>query len=233
MAASGVDDVEVAWVRSERVAEERGRASRALTGRNGVSVAVVPCASNAVASPQAAGEDSGNHALLSCAENAGPEHADDGLEKNAALIVGASELLREAVQRGAVKEVTHCIGRDVKGVVGIGCSVGELERSRPGPAEAVKLEVGDRDGACGGVPRGGARVRAGKVVGAGEVREAERFGTKRGGAPNFVSSAGGGRVASATSGVPLQKTDSRERSAAGFGAEGGRRVPWGCGERRR
>ena len=110
---------------------ERGRASRALTGRNGVSVAVVPCASNAVASPQAAGEDSGNHALLSCAESAGPEHADDGLEKTAALIVGASELLREAVQRGAVKEVTHGIGRNVEGVVDGACVVNELERGGP------------------------------------------------------------------------------------------------------
>ena len=89
----------------------RGAAEFAL-GRG-----VVACAAEAVRGPKASCNNGGYDAFLARAECTGPEHADDGFEEHTALVLGPSELLRNAVKRSAVGEVTHGVGRHVEGSV--------------------------------------------------------------------------------------------------------------------
>ena len=56
--------------------------------------------------------------------------------------MGPSELLREANQRNAVKEVAHSVGRGVEEVASNSFVVGEFEVCGPSPAEPGELEVG-------------------------------------------------------------------------------------------
>ena len=60
-----------------------------------------------------------------------------GAMGHTALVVGPSQLLRKASQRGAVKKVAHGVGRHVEGVVCVAHGVDEPEWGGPRPTEAL------------------------------------------------------------------------------------------------
>ena len=64
---------------------------------------VVAGVAEAVARPDASSEDGGDNSLRACAEGVRPEHFDDGVEKDAALVGCTCELLRKVGERGAVQ----------------------------------------------------------------------------------------------------------------------------------
>ena len=77
---------------------------------------------------------------------------DDGLEKDAALVGCARELLRQVGERGAMQQVTYGVWGNMQQVVRAALGVGEIEGSRPRSSYAVQLIVGDGNGALGGAP---------------------------------------------------------------------------------
>ena len=98
-------------------------------------------------------EGGGDDAPLARGECTGPEDADNWFEADAALIARPCELLRETVERSAVKKMAHIVGRDVEYVMPVAFGVDELERSGPRPTHALELQARDRGGTLGSAPR--------------------------------------------------------------------------------